>query len=211
MYSANANAIGKDSPITNPASNEDPSRMIRSVFSAVGRSDSDILGGSTFILQAGTTASHAGTTAVFANFPTDNCIVATGNQTAMILRTEDTTINRFKGLNQRKLSPLGTFRAAVLRLRRSVRAPGLPLWTTLSAQRFTIFAIFFIQSIQNLLENRIMTRSRTLLVRNTNARVNLKIQLHTACCTIFQRRRSTCQSLGRGLLYENSRDHRQRS
>ena len=84
MYWANANAIGKDSPTTTPASEEDPSRMSRNDFSAVGRSYSEILGGSTLILQASTTASQAGTTAVFANFPTDNGIVATGNQAAMI-------------------------------------------------------------------------------------------------------------------------------
>ena len=185
MYSANANAIGKNLPTTTPASNEDPIRMIRNDYYAVGRSDSEILGGSTFILQAGTTASQAGTTAVFANFPTDNGIGATGNQTPMIPADRGCEINRFKGLNQRKQSQLGTFRAAVLRLRRSVRALGLPLWTALSARRFRIFAIFFLESIQNLLENRIMTRSRTQVVRNSNARVTLKIQMHTACCTMF--------------------------
>ena len=36
MYSANANAVGKDSPTISPASNEDHIRMIRSDFSAVG-------------------------------------------------------------------------------------------------------------------------------------------------------------------------------
>ena len=73
-YAANANAIGEIPPTTTPASNKDPIRMIRNDFSAVGRSDSEILGGSTFILQAGTTASQAGTTAVISNFPTDNGI-----------------------------------------------------------------------------------------------------------------------------------------
>ena len=47
MYSANANAFGKDLPTTTPASNNEPIRMIRSDFSAVGRSDSEELGGST--------------------------------------------------------------------------------------------------------------------------------------------------------------------
>ena len=37
MYAANANVIGKDSLTTTPTSNEDPIRMIRSDFSAVGR------------------------------------------------------------------------------------------------------------------------------------------------------------------------------
>ena len=83
-YAAIANAFGEIPPTTTPASNEDPIRMIRRDFSAVGQSDSVILGGSTFILQAGTTASQAGTTAVFSNFPIDNGIEATGNQTATI-------------------------------------------------------------------------------------------------------------------------------
>ena len=84
MYAANANVIGKDSPTTTLASNEDPIRMIPCDFSAVGCSVSEELGGSTFILQAGTTASQASTTAVFADLPTDNSATATGNQTAMI-------------------------------------------------------------------------------------------------------------------------------
>ena len=83
MYAANANVIGNNSPTTTPASNEDPIRMIRSDFSVVGRSYSEVLGGSTFILQAGTTASQAGTTAVFADFPTDNSAAAAGNQIAI--------------------------------------------------------------------------------------------------------------------------------
>ena len=83
-YAANANAFGEIPPTTTPASNKDPIRMIRSDFSAERRSDSEILGGSAFILRAGTTASQAGTTAVFSNFPTDNGIITKGNQAAMI-------------------------------------------------------------------------------------------------------------------------------
>ena len=51
MYAANANVIGKNSPTTTPSSNEDPIRMIRSNFSAVGSSDSREFRGSTFILR----------------------------------------------------------------------------------------------------------------------------------------------------------------
>ena len=83
-YAANANAIGEIPPTTTSASNKDPIRMIRSDFGAERRSDSEILGGSTFILQAGTTASQAGTTAVFSSFSTDNDIITTGNRGAMI-------------------------------------------------------------------------------------------------------------------------------
>ena len=83
-YAANANAFGEIPPATTPASYKDPIRMIRSDFSAERRSDSEILGGSTFILQAGTTASQAGTTAVISNFPTDNGIITSGDQAAMI-------------------------------------------------------------------------------------------------------------------------------
>ena len=102
MYAANANVIGKNSPTTTPASNEDPSRMIRCDFSAVGRSDSKVLCGSTFILQTGNTASHAGNTAVVANFPTDTSATATGNRTAMIPANRGCNNIRFKANNRTK-------------------------------------------------------------------------------------------------------------
>ena len=84
MYAANANVIGENSPTTTPSSKEDPSRMIQCDFSAVRFSDFDKFSGSTFILQADTTASQAGTTAVFANFLTDNSATTTRNQTTII-------------------------------------------------------------------------------------------------------------------------------
>ena len=84
MYAANGNVIGKDLPTTTPARNVDPIRLVRCNFSAVGCSDSEVLDNSTFIMQAGTTASQTGTTAVFADFPTDNSAAAAGKQFAMI-------------------------------------------------------------------------------------------------------------------------------
>ena len=109
MYSANVNAFGNDSPTTTPASNEDHIRMIRNDFSAVGRSDSEILSGSTFILQAGTTASQAGTTAVIANFPKDNGIVATGNQTAMIPANRGCDNQSIQGIKSNDTITVGNF------------------------------------------------------------------------------------------------------
>ena len=84
MYAVMANAIGKNSLATTPVSIEDPIRMVQRNLSAVGRSDSEVLVGRTFIMQAGTTASEVGTTGVCADFPTDNSAAATGNQTAII-------------------------------------------------------------------------------------------------------------------------------
>ena len=109
MYAVNANAIGKDSPITTPASDEDPIRMIQCDFSAVGCSDSKELGGSTFIMQAGSTASHAGTTAVFANFPTNNGAVATGNQTATILANKGCDNQSIQGVKLNEIITVGDF------------------------------------------------------------------------------------------------------
>ena len=60
---ANSDAISDSTLIATPTSNGDSNRMVRCNFSAVGRSNSEILGGSTTAMQAGTTAWHAGTTA----------------------------------------------------------------------------------------------------------------------------------------------------
>ena len=175
MYSANANAVGKDSFTTTPASNEDPIRMIRSDFSAVGRSDSEVLDGSTFILQAGTTASHAGTTAVFANFPTDNVIIATGNQTVMIPANRGCDNQSIQKVKSKKTItvesfPCGSTTAATQCPRARTTALDGVIGSALHD-----FCNILPKSIQNLLQNRIMTRSRTQVVRNTNARVKLKI------------------------------------
>ena len=84
MYAANAISIGKYSPATTSAIIEDFIRMVRFNSGAVGRSDSEVLGNSTTILQTGTTAFQAGTTSVCADFPTDYSAAATKHQTAMI-------------------------------------------------------------------------------------------------------------------------------
>ena len=61
-----SDTVGEISCNITPTSNRGPIRTVQCNFSAVRRSDSEVLGGSTFIMQAGTTASQAGTTAKYA-------------------------------------------------------------------------------------------------------------------------------------------------